>query len=357
MKNIRKAMAAVLSAAVLLTGCGNDSAATNRELNEMKVEKYVDLGDYTNISVSVAPRQEISQEDCDELLLAVYISNITKDNGGITNRAVEEGDTVIIDYVGTKDGEAFAGGTASDAELIIGSGQFIPGFEEGLKGVMPGETVKLDLTFPESYRNTELAGQPVVFTVTVNYILPSLEQMEDRVVSAFGIDGIGTVEGLRRYVYNYLEESVESAYLYSVQNAVMQQLMQMSTVDELPQTLVDSYNHLYYDNLESMAASYGVTAEVLANANGMDVETYVGLNSEVQARQEILLQAIANNEGLTVSDAELQEALEGYAAENGYETVEEWLGEYDREEYRNYIMCDKVMEFLVGNADVTETTE
>ncbi|MDE6619187.1 MAG: FKBP-type peptidyl-prolyl cis-trans isomerase, partial [Lachnospiraceae bacterium] len=85
--------------------------------------------------------------------------------GNITNRAVQDGDVVDIDFIGRKDGEAFEGGSASGFKLTVGSGQFIPGFEDGLVGVMPGETVDLNLTFPETYRqNAELAGKEVVFT-------------------------------------------------------------------------------------------------------------------------------------------------------------------------------------------------
>jgi len=94
--------------------------------------------------------------------------------GYITDRAVENGDVVNLDYEGKKDGVAFEGGTAKGYDLEIGSGLFIPGFEEKLVGVMPGETVDLDLTFPEGYDEPSLAGQPVVFTVTVNGIAESI---------------------------------------------------------------------------------------------------------------------------------------------------------------------------------------
>ena len=89
------------------------------------------------------------------------------------------------------DGKEFSGGSATDTDLLIGSGQFIAGFEDGLIGVMPGETVDLDLTFPENYGNADLAGQAVVFTVTVNYIQPAQDgEFSDEIISNFGIDGV-----------------------------------------------------------------------------------------------------------------------------------------------------------------------
>jgi len=357
MKKLAGVMAAILSVC-LLAGCGSEPSATNRELNVMDVNNYVTLGDYSNIHVSVEPA-EVKQEEWDELLWAVYASYVTAENGGVTDRAVKAGDTVIIDYEGKKDGVAFAGGTASDASLTIGSGQFIDGFEDGLVGVMPGNTVELNLTFPEEFRNAELAGQPVVFTVTVHYIVPSREDgMTDDVVAALGVPDVSTVEELRQYVYDYLYDSTEMVNQYNIQNAIMEQLVNTSTIEELPETFVNSYNHVFNENLAKSAASYGVDVETYANDNyAMGSADYVKLYSQVQARQEILLQAIANREGLKVSDEELQTELEELTAESGFHSVEEMLGNYDREEFRNYIMSEKVMDFLMERTTVTPVSE
>jgi len=344
---------AVLFGMLALTGCGS-AASTNRDLSQMKVEKYVTAGDYGNISLTLeAP--SVDQDQWDELLLAVYQSYVTADNGGITNRVVEEGDTVNIDYVGTKDGVAFNGGTDSGAELTIGSGRFIAGFEEGLKGVMPGETVDLDLTFPEGYDNPDLSGAAVVFTVTVNYIYPGAEEMEDAFVAGLEMEDVDTVEDLRQYVYDYLMENAESSYRYSAQNAIMEQLLAASMFEELPETFTESYRQSIRNSVEQMAAENNVTADVFTNYfYGMGSEEYVNTAAEIQAKQELVLQAIANAEGIGVEDEELDQKLEEYAGTVGYESVEALLQEFDREEYRNYFMCEKVMDFLIEHADSTE---
>ncbi len=342
---------AVFLLAGLLAGCGQEPEVTNSNLSEMNVDKYVTLGDYSNISISVEP-VEVQQSQWDELTLAVYQSYVTAENGGVTNRAVEEGDIVIIDYAGKKDGVAFEGGTASNANLTIGSGRFIDGFEEGLIGVIPGETVDLNLAFPDDFRNEELAGQPVVFTVTVHFILPAADEMVDSVVAALGVPDVSTVEELRQYVYDYLQESADAGYRYQVQNALMEELLSQCVVDELPESFVDSYHDGIYNSLANVAAGYGVDAETYANTMGMTSEDYVSHFSLLQARQDVLLQAIAIKEQLTVSDEELQEKLEAEAAAAGT-TIEELLGSYDREEYRNYVMSEKVMDFLIEKADIT----
>ena len=151
-KKIAGALTA-LAMAVLLAGCGSQ---VNVPLNQMKVEKYVTLGDYANLQVK-ADAASVDPEELESLLNDVYLSGVTAETGGITDRAVAVGDIVVMDYEGKKDGVAFSGGTAQGARLTIGSGQFIDGFEDGLVGVMPGETVDLDLRFPEGYKNADLA--------------------------------------------------------------------------------------------------------------------------------------------------------------------------------------------------------
>ena len=173
------------------TGSGSGAGTESTALKDMDVDKYVTLGEYKGLAVTV-DTVEVDEDEWDSLVNNVYYGNITAENGGITDRAVETGDTVNIDYEGKKDGVAFDGGTAQGYDLTIGSGSFIDGFEDGLIGVMPGETVDLDLSFPEVYpNNPDLAGQPVVFTVTVNYIQPAQDgQLDDEVISNFGIDGV-----------------------------------------------------------------------------------------------------------------------------------------------------------------------
>lgn len=348
-------LAVLLLGMSMISGCG-DSMATNADLKEMKVENYVTLGDYHNLNVSAEPVQ-VDQEQWDQLLYAVYLSYVTAENGGVTDRAVKTGDTVIIDYTGKRDGVAFEGGTDTNAQLVIGSGQFINGFEEGLIGVMPGDTVDLELSFPEGYRNTELAGQAVVFTVTVNYILPDADQMEDSVIAAQELPEAGNVEELRQYVYDYLLEAAQQSYRYTLQNEIMEQLLNRCEIDELPESFVESYKDMLRDNISSLAAANGVDADIYTNYYyQMDSEDYIRVNAQIQARQEILMQAIANQEGLGIGDDELQTKLEEYIEERGI-TMDEALEAFSQEEYRNYFMSEKVMDFLIEKAEVTEPGE
>ncbi len=379
MKKRLTGMLAVFAAAVFMAGCGEaedergsslgtaiDSSADGSEqsgsaddgadafvLNEIKVEDYVTLGDYGSFEVTV---DKIGVDDADwkTLMSDAYIEYITPEHGGITDRAVAVGDTVIIDYEGKKDGVAFAGGTAQNARLGIGSGQFIDGFEEGLVGVMPGATVDLNLSFPEQHGNAELAGQAVVFTVTVKCILPTAvaeEEMEDVVVASMGIGGVSTVEEFKQYAYDYLYARYEN----EVQSGILSILLERCEFKELPEDMLEPYRQLWSQVLAMYASMYQITVEQYANYfYHADSETVISQFAEQYLKQDLALQAIANREGLKISEEELQEKLSEEARAAGYTTAEEYVGTGSREDYRNDYMNEKVIGYLTEKTAVTE---
>lgn len=351
MKNIRKiacGAVSVLLAAGLLVGCGSEEDLPLAQLN---TDKYVTVGDYRNLTVSVT-QPKADDEYTEQVMLSVYINSISADNGGIKDRTVEVGDTVNIDYVGKMDGEPFANGADTGALLTIGSGQFIDGFEDGLIGVMPGDTVDLEISFPDPYyNNLDLSGQPVVFTVTVNFILPvveGIEDMQDEVVPALEIEGVSTVEEFRQYVFEYLDE----LYTSSVQSAVIQQLLAQCEFKSLPEHLLEQSKESLNINLLNAIAEAGITADEFAYYNGMTISEYVETYAPAGVKQRLAFQAVANKEGLTVDDEELQDKMEEYAADNGYGSVEQLIAENSLEDLRNYFMSLKVLDLLVENAQV-----
>ena len=155
-----------LTAAVLMTGCAG-STDSNVNLGSATVSEY------RGVKINVAA-PEVTDDEVDQKIQ----TNLNQNPNEIeVDRAAAEGDIVNIDYKGTKDGEAFDGGTAEGQDLTLGSGSMIDGFEDGLIGTKKGETKTLDLTFPEDYREESLAGQAVQFEVTVN----SVKEKQDAV--------------------------------------------------------------------------------------------------------------------------------------------------------------------------------
>lgn len=360
-------LAAMLLAGVL-TGCGgaedkpqNETAQTDTAQKEtvqseaaqgaMDTAKYVTLGEYKGLQVTAEP-VAVDEAQVEQLMHSAYDSSVTAEHG-ITDRPVAEGDTVNIDYEGKKDGVAFEGGTAQNSLLLIGSGNFIEGFEEGLVGVTPGETVDLNLAFPEDYRAEELAGQDVVFTVTVNFILP--EEMKDEVVPSLGIENVNTVEELHQHAYDYLYEQAKANYDMSLQGLVMEAFMSSCVFEELPKEMIEEYEERARKNIEAQAESLGVDAETFTSyLYQMDLETFVKTYSEEAAKQDIAMQAVANQENISVSDEELDAALLEQAKSAGFETAEEYLGENSKEDFRTYLLFEKVLQYLMDNATITE---
>ncbi len=347
MKRKLTILLAVLLSAAMMGGCGKESGT----LKDMKVEKYLTLGEYMGLPVQL-PSAAVDEAQVEELFRALYLDSVTPEMG-ILDREVVQGDTVNIDYEGKKDGVAFAGGTASGAQLEIGSGSFIAGFEDGLVGAAPGETRDLDLRFPEGYGNAELAGQAVVFTVTVNYIYPT--DYKDEVVAALGIADITTVEGLRQFVRDYLETNAQNTYRAKLESTVVDNLIAGCVFQEIPEAVLQRYRNNIQEGMEADCAAQGVDINTYCMYSyGMDAETFLDQYAQEAAKQSLAFQAVANAEDLNVTDEELQENLEQYANQGGYATVEEFLGEMDREEYREYFMFEKVLDFLTQNARITE---
>lgn len=323
-------------------------------LKQVKVEDYVTLGDYSDLSVTVNA-QEANDENAYNLLNSIYVYYVGAENGGIQDRAVENGDTVVIDFEGKMDGVAFDGGTAKGCNLTIGSGSFIAGFEDGLIGVMPGETVELNLSFPDPYpNNLDFSGLPVVFTVTVQFIRPArieLQDMQDEVAAAAAMYEIGdpeidTVEKLYAYIMEYLEEQYQSAF----QESVLTLVLDRCEFKELPESMTVYYRQAFMNYYEMM---FGGDLTWYFYMYGLDYQEFIDeIDKAVEesVQRNLAFQAIADRENLNVDDEELQEKILEYAKEAGFETVEEYVGDTDMEEWRDSLMNRKVMDFLTERA-------
>lgn len=328
-------------------------------LKDVVVEDYMTLNEeYVGLTLYIPAKEEVTDEQVERLALNAYNNNIAI-LGGIVDRAVEIGDTINLDYSGFKDGVAFAGGTAQNQQLIIGSGQFINGFEDGLVGVMPGETVDLNLSFPKGYGNTELAGQPVVFTVTVNYIYPdpisSTEEMQDEVISAMTEGEYETVDSFLEYCREYLEYEAEYDYTVYKENAVIAALEGLFSFDEVPRALQNKFEGSIRASLENTAMQNGIDIDTYCYYfYQVDAVTYLELASQASTQQGMIFQFVANNENLTVSDEELEESLQRFVEENGVPSVEELLLVTDKESFREYFLFQKVVDFIIENGNVVE---
>ena len=191
--------AAVLAAGIcalslFLTGCSGEIS-----------NDYVTITKYKGVEIDKVDADAVSDNDVEAQINSVLQSKSTTTE--VTDRAAQTGDTVTIDYEGKKDGVAFDGGTATDAQLTLGSGQFIDGFEDGVVGHNIGDTFDLDLTFPENYGNEDLAGQAVVFTVTLKGISQTdVPELTDEFVQSVS-DTSKTVEEYKKEIKKSLKKN------------------------------------------------------------------------------------------------------------------------------------------------------
>ncbi len=316
---------------------GQEDGGSTSE-TEINVADYVTLGEYKGLTVDIMPEDEYIEIRTKQF----YFEKVSAEEG-VTDRPVENLDMTNIDYEGKKDGVAFEGGTARNQTLLIGSNQFIDGFEEGLIGVMPGETVDLNLTFPEKYGNSELAGQAVVFTVTVNFIA----EMQESNVAGLGLEGVTTLEELRGYIRDY---GAHTDYLNEFQSGAMNQVMASSVFSgELPEALVEKSRKNYAELFERQAAAYGMDGKSYIEMYGMDYESTLDDYAEQYVRQLLVVRAIAEKEGLNLSDSDFEARLEE-AAKAANVTVEQLLvNGLTKEDYRESFLFDDVTKFVVEN--------
>lgn len=327
--------------------------------------EYITLGEYKNLSVE-ATKEEITEESIEARLKSNVGNFGTKVMEAVTEGSVQEGDIVTIDYVGKKDGVEFDGGSAEGYELEIGSGKFIEGFEDGLVGVKSGETVDLELTFPEGYQAEELAGQDVVFTVTVHEIKRMPEEITDDMINTGTSGKYTTVEDYREYIRSFMEEDAQEAYENTIINAVMTLVSEGAEISGYPQDLVDYCAASMKAYYEQYAAYYSMDMESFVTAMGITMEEF---EEEVLAAVERTLQAefcyaaIAEAEGMEISEEEFQEALDSYMTMYTsygyeYENEEAFLAEIGGENIiRTNLLQKKVQDFMLENTIVNEAAK
>ena len=312
-----------------------------------------ELGTYKGVEI---PNIDISVSDADvESQINTELLQ-DPDVAEVTDRAVQEGDTVNIDYVGTKDGVAFDGGTASGYDLVIGSHTFIEGFESGLIGHNIGEDVKLDLTFPKDYGNEELAGAAVVFDVKINKISVSTPAaLTDEWVNRHTNGAQTTVDAYKALVRTNLEEqrkkSAESQDQYNALTAAVQN----AKFDMNDAAIEYEYNNSFKP-IEAMITQYNMTLDDYAQAYGL---TGDGLKAELRTqaenfvKQTILIREVYKKENMSLTDADYQLIVD---MNGGTITKDELIEKNGQEAVDEIAKAYKVVNFLLENAKRSDVT-
>ncbi len=387
MKNrlVKKAGVVLLAAAMVMgvAACGQkdtntdgqagtDAAATDTEKNETakatgvstkdyNPDDYVTLGDYEGLEVEV-DTYNYTAEDVEQEMQSefdYYIQNTQAyDYKKLDKDTVEDGDIVNIDYVGKKDGVAFDGGTAQGAHLTIGSGQFIDGFESGLIGHKVGETVSLNLTFPEQYHSEELAGQAVVFDVTINSIdEQSVPELNDEAVQKMG-SGHNTVDEFKKSTEEYIAEKVAEQNEESKKAAVWEKVYGLCKVSDPPEAMVQDVLDRIASNLAAYANQYQVSEDdfltIYMGTTREEYDVSSKENAVTSASEKLVAAAIAKKEGIEITDEVINEYASKDAEKYGYDSADAVIQQAGKESYYDYVLGQKVDDFLLTKVKIKE---
>lgn len=344
-KTFMKAGLIVATAAMMMTGCGDakeEAAAVTETVKEtdaadLEDEASIVLGDYSNLTLTVK-KTEVTDASVENRIKNLATQNPEE----ITGRAAELGDIANIDYVGTKDGVAFDGGTAEGYDLTLGSGQFIDGFEDGVVGMEIGSEKDLNLTFPENYGNADLAGQDVVFHVTLN-ALKSAEVNDELAKRILGDDA--TLETLKEQVYEELCIDAENNFFNLAGMELVGQVIANSeiTCDE------DAVNAMFEQMKErctDIAAQYGITLEEYLMYFMYTDEAGLRDTVEHMVKQEMVLYALVEAEGLEATD----EQKDDIAYMNGLVDAETMIKEFGEEKAKDLFDMSAAYYYLIDNA-------
>lgn len=366
MKKIFKVCMCGLVAATVISGCGKapekettaeeTTAAESMETQAgqpTEAMEMVDLSTVDNGTITLGEYKgiEVTKEDAsvtDEAVDAAIQGELEGQAAYMeVERAVEDGDQVNIDYVGTKDGVAFDGGTAQGTDLNIGSGQFIDGFESGLIGAKKGDKVNLNLTFPEDYGKEDLAGQAVVFEVTVNAVkekqIPELNDAFVQEVSEFK-----TVDEYRDDVMQTLLAEKNAEADRKVENDLLKAVMDASEINPNQEAIDANFNNTVA-NYTNQASAFGLDLATFAGFYGMTEDSFkeeMKAQAESIVKQRLVFNAIAEKESITVSD----EDREGVAEEMGYESAAKLIEATGQYALDDYITSTKAMKIMVDHA-------
>ncbi len=317
---------------------------------EVALKPEVTLGKYKGVKVDKV-EVEVSDADVDAEIEAERERNARSIS--VTDRAVKDGDQTVIDFEGFKDGVAFEGGKGENYPLTIGSGAFIPGFEEQLIGKNIGEEVEVNVTFPEQYQAEELAGQPAVFKVTVKEIkekqLPELDDEFAAEVSEFD-----TLAEYKEDVKKNLTEKREKDAKNAKEDAVIDAIIEDAKMD-IPEAMVETTQRQMIQEFAQNIQMQGLSIEQYFQFTGLTAEAMmeqVKPQAEKRIKSRLVLEAVVKAENIVATeedfDNEIAKMAEMYKMEA--DKVKESIGEEGKKQLMEDLAVSKAVEFVVNEA-------
>ena len=317
---------------------------------EVALKPEVTLGAYKGVEIEKVS-VEVTEEEVDAEIAKERDNSARTIN--VTDRAVKDGDMTVIDFEGFVDGVAFEGGKGENYPLTIGSGAFIPGFEEALIGAEIGVETDVNVTFPEDYQAAELAGKAAVFKCTVKEIkekeLPELDDEFASEVSEF--DTFAEYkEDMKAKLAARKEEAAKNAKEVAVVDAVV-----ANATMEIPEAMIETQQRQMVEDFAQRIQSQGISMEQYMQITGMDIQAFLAQakpQAEKNIKSRLVLEAVVKAEGIEANEEDLNEEIKRMAEAYNLEVakVEEILGEAGKKQIADDLAVSKAAQFLVENA-------
>jgi len=312
------------------------------------VKPEVTLGQYAGIEVK-AIKTDVSDSEVN-----AEIKSLLTQNSELQPKegALAFGDTAIFDFEGFLDGTPFDGGKAENYSLEIGSNQFIPGFEEQMVGMVPGDVKDLNVTFPEKYQAENLAGKAVVFNVKLHEVKTKTEvELNDDFVKSLNREGVTTVEELKASTRKTLEDTKKTEAENTITEQIITTVLNNATMD-IPQEMVDEEVAQAKENVTNQAKQYGLELDMFLSLSGVNKEQFEAQlqdESLKRVKTTLVVEAIAKKEGFKATEEELVAKYDELAKRYNMpvEDIKKYIPENALE---NDVILSKAYQFILDSA-------
>lgn len=318
---------------------------------EVVTKPEVKLGDYKNLEVSVEVTKEVTDEEVD--------AKVERERNNLAELVIKEdaaaeGDTVVIDFVGSVDGVEFDGGKGDNFSLELGSGQFIPGFEEQLVGSKAGDTVEVNVTFPENYQAEDLAGKDAKFVTTVHEVkAKEVPALDDELAKDID-EEVETLDELKAKYRKELEAAKEIAYDDAVEGVALELAVANAEIVELPEEMVHDEVHRAMNEFMGNMQRQGISPEMYFQLTGTteeDLHAQYEADADKRVKTNLVIEAIAKAEGFEASEEEIEKEINELASEYNME-VQQVRSLLSADMLKHDIAMKKAVEAITGTAKV-----
>ena len=321
---------------------------TTRLVSVENVDKYITIGEYKGLTLDNTV-DAITDDD-----VQAQIDQDLQDKAEPVSDGAKEGDLVTVNYVGTKNGQTFDGGTANNYDFVIGQGQMFDEFENGVIGMKKGETKEIKIDFPSDYADETLAGQEVVYKVTVQNVRRAGELTDEWVAKNTDYT---TVDEYQESVRSQLEEEAKNSAQEVLKNTAWSTVLENSEVKEYPQEDVDSAISEFKSSMEVYAKQADMTLEEFIDSQGIsqdDFDEQCQQYAEGKVKQNLIIQGIMDAEGLSLDDKESLQLQEKLVEQMGAGDIAELVGTYGQTYVDESIGLLRVEDFIIKNASVSD---